>query len=69
MIRGSWKLAKKEEYKRVWINRDLDEVERRKQKELIGDAKEKNDIRTEEEKKKYYWKVVDLKVVKRYYRK
>ena len=69
VIRGSWKLAKKEEYKRVWINRDLDEAERRKQKELIGDANEKNDIRTEEEKKKYYWKVVDLKVVKRYYRK
>ena len=69
VIRGAWRLSKKDEYKGVWINRDLDEVERVKQKELVNEAKEKNDIRTEEEKKEFYWKVLDLKLIKKKYRK
>ena len=69
VIRGAWRLSKKDEYKGVWINRDLDEVERVKQKELVNEAKEKNDIRTEEEKKEFYWKVLDLKIIKKKYRK
>ena len=69
VINGAWKLASKVEWKKVWINRDLDEEERVKQRELIGEAKEKNDSRTEEERKKFYWKVVDLKIRRKYYKK
>ena len=68
VVNGAWKLAKKNEWKKVWINRDLDEEERIKQRELVGEAKEKNDSRTEEEKKKFYWKVVDLRIRKKYYK-
>ena len=69
VVNNAWKLARKEEWKKVWINRDLDEDERIKQRELVEEAKEKNDNRTEEEKKKFYWKAVDLKLRKKYYRK
>ena len=58
----------KDEGKKVWINRDLDEEERIKQRELVDEAKEKNYNRTEEEKK-FYWKAVDLRIRKKYYRK
>ena len=69
VINGAWKLARKVEWKKVWINRDLDEEERVKQRELIGEAKEKNDSKTEEERKKFYWKAVDLRLRKKYYKK
>ena len=69
VVNGAWKLARKDEWKKVWINRDLDEEERIKQRELVGEAKEKNDNRTEEEKKKFYWKAVDLRIRKKYYKK
>ena len=69
MVNGAWKLARKDVWKKVWINRDLDEEERIKQRELVGEAKEKNDNRTEEEKKKFYWKAVDLRIRKKYYKK
>ena len=68
VINGAWKLARKEQFKRVWINRDLDEKERETLKGLVAEAKEKNELRTEEEKKKFYWKVLDLKLRKRYYK-
>ena len=69
VLRGAWKLSRKVELQGVWINRDLDEEERVKQKELVSEAKEKNDIRTEEEQREFYWKVVDLKLIKKKYRK
>ena len=68
VVNGAWKLARKDVWKKVWINRDLDEEERIKQRELVGEAKEKNDNRTEEEKK-FYWKAVDLRIRKKYYKK
>ncbi len=48
VINGSWRLSGDEEYKNVWINRDMDETERLKQKELVNEAKQKNKQRTEE---------------------
>ncbi len=42
VINGSWRLSGDEEYKNVWINRDMDEIERLKQKELVNKAKQKN---------------------------
>ncbi len=42
VINGAWRSSGDEEYRNVWINRELDEMERLKQKELINEAKEKN---------------------------
>ncbi len=41
VINGSWRLPGDEEYKNVWINRDIDKTERLKQKELVNEAKQK----------------------------
>ena len=41
VLSGSWRLSGDEVDKNVWINRDLDEAERLKQKELINEAKQK----------------------------
>ncbi len=43
VINGSWRLSEDEEYKNVWINRDMDETERLKQKELVNEAKQKKE--------------------------
>ena len=69
VVSGSWRLAGKEDLKEVWINRDLDEGERQKVKELVIDAKQKNAARTEEEKQKFYWKVKDFQVRKQFFRR
>ena len=69
VLSGSWRLSGKEEFKNVWINKDLDEEERNKVKELVKEAKQKNDMRTEEEKEKFYWRVRDLRVRKVFIRK
>ena len=44
----------------------MNEEERQKINELIKEAKEKNENRTEEEKKKFYWKVKDERLRKWY---
>ena len=69
VIYNAWKLAGKEDFRGVWINKDMDVEERQLLKELIAEAKEKNEMRSEEDKVKYYWKVIDLKLRKRWYRK
>ncbi len=68
IINGGWKLANKVEWKKfrltvIWMKR------RERNRELVKDAKVKNDNRTEEERKKFYWKAVDLRLRKKYYRK
>ena len=68
IINGTWRLGGKDEFKGVWINRDLDEEERKNLKELVTEARRKNDLRTEEEKKKFYWRVIDLRLKKRYHK-
>ena len=69
VLNGSWKLSGKDEFKHVWINKDLDEEERNNVKELITEAKQKNDMRTEEEKEQFYWRVRDQRLRKRFIRK
>ena len=69
VLNGAWKLARKEEYKKVWINRDLDGDEREKLKELVQEAKQKNDSRSVEEREQFYWKVRDLRLKKIHYRR
>ena len=68
IIAGAWKLSKKEETKNVWIRRDLNEEERAKMTELWEEAKAKNESRTEAEKKKFRWKVMDMRLRKWYFR-
>lgn len=62
----TWKLAQTEKYKKVWIREDLNEEERARRNELIKDAKEKNEQRSETEKNKFYWRVLDGKTKKWY---
>ena len=69
IISGSWRLAGNDVFENVWINRDLDEGERRKVKELVTEAKQKNLDRTEEEREKFYWKVIDLQLRRKFFRK
>jgi len=54
----AWKLAQKEENKKIWIRRDMNEKERAKLSELYKETKEKNELKTEVEKK-FYWRVKD----------
>ena len=69
VMAGSWRLAGKDEYKRVWLRNDLNEEERAKLSQLWETAKEKNLTRTAEEEVKFYWKVKDMKLRKWYIRK
>ena len=68
VLAGSWRLASKEEYKKVWVRRDLNEDERAKLGELWNEAKEKNQNRTETEKRRFYWRVIDMRL-RKWYRK
>ena len=68
VLNGAWKLAAVEEFKKVWINKDLDEEERSTLRELVKEAKQKNDLRTEEEKERFYWRVRDLRLKKKFIR-
>ena len=63
VLNGSWQLAKREECKNVWIRKDLNE-ERKKISELWNEAKAINESQSEDEKKRYYWKVRDMKLIK-----
>ena len=67
-LAGSWRLAKREEYKKVWVRPDLNEEERAKLNELWNEAKEKKQSRTETEKRRFYWRVIDMRL-RKWYRK
>ena len=62
------KLAENDEYKDIWIKRDMNLEEREKERALRKEAKEKNEKRTEIEKKKFYWRILDMKLRKWYLR-
>jgi len=66
ILSRSWKLAQREEYKKIWIRKDLNEEERANMNELLQEAKQKNEMRTEEEKKRFYWKVREQRMIKWY---
>lgn len=68
MIVGrAWRLAKSEIYKGVWVKKDRSLEERNTLKDLIRQAKERNEARTEEEKK-FFWRVMDTDLRKWYRR-
>ena len=58
------KLAENTKYKNIWIKRDMNMEER----DLKDEAKEKNERRTETEKKKFYCRVLYMKLRKWYIR-
>lgn len=66
VLERTWTLAQTERYKDVWIRKDLNEEERARRNELMNEAKEKNDQRSEEEKNRFYWRVVEEKIKKWY---
>ena len=41
VINGAWRLGKREDYRKIWIRRDMNEEERNKTSELWKQAKEK----------------------------
>ena len=57
ILRDSWKLNGKDDMKMVYIRRNMTEEERVKVREMITEAREKNAARSEEEKKKFFWRV------------
>ena len=60
------KLAAHEESRDIWIKRDLNLEEREKERNLRSEAKEKNEQRTETEKKIFFWRVMDMRLRKWY---
>ena len=56
------RLAQTEEYKDIWMKRDMNLEERQKEKDLRQEAKGKNLRRTETEKKTFYWRVLDMRL-------
>ncbi len=50
--------------KEIWIKSDINEEERNKLKELRVEAQSKNWERTQEQARRFTWKVVDMKVRK-----
>ncbi|MPC82065.1 hypothetical protein E2C01_076710 [Portunus trituberculatus] len=63
------KLADDTEQKNIWIKRDMNLEGREKEKVLRNKAKEKNEKRTEIEKKIFYWRLLDMRLKKWYLRK
>ena len=68
LIARTGKLAGTPEYSHIWIKRDMNQEERDKEKKLRNEAREKNEKRTETEKKKFYWRVLDMRLRKWYIR-
>ena len=66
LLARSARLASKEETKDILIKRDMNIEEREKEKLLRAEAKEKNEKRTETEKMKFFWRVVDMRLRKWY---
>ncbi|XP_076047896.1 uncharacterized protein LOC143029210 [Oratosquilla oratoria] len=58
------KLATSEQYKKVWIKREMNKEEREEEKKKRIEAKGKNETRTESEKVRFYWRVVNMKLRK-----
>ena len=69
VVSKAWKLAQVDEFKKIWISKDLDMEEREIQRNLVIEAKQKNEQRTEEEKKKFHWRVRDLRMKKYFHGK
>ncbi len=63
LLSRAYKLKEKEEFKQVYIKRNMTEEERLKIRELISEAIRKNE-RSELDKEKLFWKVRHEKLKK-----
>ena len=59
-VSKAWKLSKIEVYKGVWLRKDRSKEERNVINSLREQAKEKNEARSEDEKKKFFYRVMDM---------
>lgn len=68
VLKSSWKLKRVQKYEKVIIRRDLNEEERQNMREISREVREKNEERTEEEKKNFYYRNINGKIKKWYTR-
>ena len=66
ILKDSWKLSKVKGYERLMIRKDLNEEEREKLKMMKDQVKVKNEERSEEERKVFFWRIKDMRVRKWY---
>ena len=66
ILTKAWKLARTMKYKQVWVKEDMNREEKAAENELRREANEKNKARTETEKKRLYWRVLDMRLRKWY---
>ena len=66
ILQRAWRLSKKEGLKRIFIRRLMNEEERNRLAALFKEAQEKNSVRTESERKSFYWRVKDERLRKWY---
>ena len=62
------KLAGIDNMKHIFIRSDMNEVERKKFKELKEEARTKNEERTQEQANRFVWRVVDLQLRRWYFK-
>ena len=64
ILAKTWKLNGQPGYENVYVRKDLNEEERAHLAVMKKDVADKNDERTEEQKKEFFWRIKDMKVVK-----
>lgn len=64
LLRNAWKLKNSQETNMIYVRRNMSQEERAKMKEMVTEVRERNEARTEEEKKKFFWKIRNDKVWK-----
>lgn len=69
VLRNAWKLKDSEKYSGLMIRRDLSKEDREVLKGKLEEAKAKNNERSEDEAKTFFFKVVGLRIVKWYLKK
>lgn len=63
----TWKLGKSENLKKYGIRNELTREEREIVKAKVDEVKQRNEERTEEDKKNFFWKVVGGKEIRKWY--
>ena len=64
LISMSWKLKDTQETRMIYVKRNMTQEERVRMRELITEARERNEARSEDDKTKFFWKVRNEKVWK-----
>ena len=69
VMRNVKKIKQSDQWKHVWVNRCLTKEDRDKLREKVQEAKQKNNERSEEEERHFFYKVVGLQVKKIWYKR